>query len=907
MIQKKMQSDIASALNFPKKGQIIGGKKVSDSGYDYTNSIFTYSISFPKGVKARDIPNILKPFYTSHMLNMPDNTYVVRHHEYSIREKNGKTEVHGGMHILPIAATNPNKKGLTALEDFDQEYTKMTTETPEKFFRVFDKPLSGSALRSRLFSFVGYMGENYGWVNDKKLFHRRASLIMPQIKITKAPPNAHTFYHTHPSKDEPSLSSPDDYLLYLDLSHDPQNIRDFYTIMKDRLDHFKITPKRGTKKDFVKIDEDKFISELDAQLDIIQEKRSESMPNEDYQDDLQFCEQVTKDAVAWLNKKYGKYFTIKYRCYYRVRKNPDKDEGVDLHLGNAFVMKAIKDVKAGSITWPNFDTEEMPHERYAFWHNQYYYMLDDQVKLAVFGFNPGSYRRITAYLNKRADSEYTYYDIMSMLSLIQDVNALDHEIRDGREEISRIDDVIRYLELPEKIGEDLKMLDALIRGNVFSDETITMAGDYYPALVLAYFSKKATEIMKEVTEGRADIDEIKHTIYAREKDKVISAVSASLLSIFNKWEAGMTKNRTNPPPMLTRGEFRSRLPSRVFEDAELVEEVFSVFDPAKFDLRDKKGFPKKMITGKGAISLHIPLKDSAVSMLIQPTTGTMQIGVPAAKFPPFDDTIEAATLAYLMVVEEANRYGFEIPTDDIELSSVEPMRNPAGFKQMILVSGPSGAGKSTIVDYLMANIPNSKRPPTYTTRKPRKSDRNRGDRIHISHEQFNKMIAMGEFAEYRTMGDNLYGKTKKDLSGADTLIFDTGLSAVNDFREMFGDKVYAVYLEPAEDPKLIEKRLIARGDMSAKVAKSRARHIPGHIKSSKRMNFDFRTVTERGKFLEAAKRVLEAVPKHNPRKEECPTPPKKGIIVYGASWCEPCRMTKKYLDEQGKKYEYVDV
>ena len=47
-------------------------------------------------------------------------------------------------------------------------------------------------------------------------------------------------------------------------------------------------------------------------------------------------------------------------------------------------------------------------------------MLDDQVKLAVFGFNPGSYRRITAYLNKRADSEYTYYDIMSMLSLIQD-------------------------------------------------------------------------------------------------------------------------------------------------------------------------------------------------------------------------------------------------------------------------------------------------------------------------------------------------------------------------------------------------------------------------------------------------------------------------------------------------------
>ena len=96
--------------------------------------------------------------------------------------------------------------------------------------------------------------------------------------------------------------------------------------------------------------------------------------------------------------------------------------------------------------------------------------------------------------------------------------------------------MVRYLELPEKVGEDLKMLDALIRGDVFSEEAVTMAGDYYPALVLAYFSKKATDIMKEVTEGRADIDEVKHTIYAREKDKVISAVSASLLRIFNKWK-----------------------------------------------------------------------------------------------------------------------------------------------------------------------------------------------------------------------------------------------------------------------------------------------------------------------------------------------------------------------------------
>ena len=84
---------------------------------------------------------------------------------------------------------------------------------------------------------------------------------MPKIKITKAPEQAKMFYHTHPKRDEPSLSSADDYLLYFDMSHKPRNIRHFYTVMADRMDYFHVVPKPSKKNDYVKINEDKFIAD----------------------------------------------------------------------------------------------------------------------------------------------------------------------------------------------------------------------------------------------------------------------------------------------------------------------------------------------------------------------------------------------------------------------------------------------------------------------------------------------------------------------------------------------------------------------------------------------------------------------------------------------------------------------
>ena len=110
-------------------------------------------------------------------------------------------------------------------------------------------------------------------------------------------------------------------MLYFDLSYEPRSIRNFYTIMKDRIDYFRITPKKGSKGNYVRVDQDKFLEEVDAKIDELMEKHSNDFPD-DKQGGLDFCEKVTKETVKWLNKKYGNYVTIKYNCYHRVRQNP---------------------------------------------------------------------------------------------------------------------------------------------------------------------------------------------------------------------------------------------------------------------------------------------------------------------------------------------------------------------------------------------------------------------------------------------------------------------------------------------------------------------------------------------------------------------------------------------------------
>ena len=95
--------------------------------------------------------------------------------------------------------------------------------------------------------------------------------------------------------------------------------------MKDRMDYY-ITPKKNSKENFLKLSEDKIIDELDAEMTALRKSGTRNAEKRQLRRWPRYCENITRDSVKFLNKKYGKYFSIKYKCYYKVKKNPPEPE-----------------------------------------------------------------------------------------------------------------------------------------------------------------------------------------------------------------------------------------------------------------------------------------------------------------------------------------------------------------------------------------------------------------------------------------------------------------------------------------------------------------------------------------------------------------------------------------------------
>ncbi len=83
---------------------------------------------------------------------------------------------------------------------------------------------------------------------------------------------------------------------------------------------------------------------------------------------------------------------------------------------------------------------------------------------------------------------------------------------------------------------------------------------------------------------------------------------------------------------------------------------------------------------------------------------------------------------------------------------------------MIVLSSPSGAGKTTLVKLLSKNKNNSISV-SYTTRKPRVSEKNKIDYFFVSQNNFESLIKKNSLLEYAKVFNNYYGTSKKKVIG----------------------------------------------------------------------------------------------------------------------------------------------
>jgi guanylate kinase len=83
--------------------------------------------------------------------------------------------------------------------------------------------------------------------------------------------------------------------------------------------------------------------------------------------------------------------------------------------------------------------------------------------------------------------------------------------------------------------------------------------------------------------------------------------------------------------------------------------------------------------------------------------------------------------------------------------------------KLFVLSGPSGAGKSSILERVLAEVPNFAFSVSATTRKPRPGEI---DGVHynfISPEEFRKLIADDALLEYNEHFDTYYGTPRSEV------------------------------------------------------------------------------------------------------------------------------------------------
>ncbi|MGH9649880.1 MAG: guanylate kinase, partial [Terriglobales bacterium] len=85
---------------------------------------------------------------------------------------------------------------------------------------------------------------------------------------------------------------------------------------------------------------------------------------------------------------------------------------------------------------------------------------------------------------------------------------------------------------------------------------------------------------------------------------------------------------------------------------------------------------------------------------------------------------------------------------------------------LYIISAPSGSGKSTLVTELRKSVPSLDFSISYTTRKPRGSEQDGREYYFVSREEFDRMIAAGEFLEHAEVFGHYYGTARRFLEEA---------------------------------------------------------------------------------------------------------------------------------------------
>jgi guanylate kinase len=133
---------------------------------------------------------------------------------------------------------------------------------------------------------------------------------------------------------------------------------------------------------------------------------------------------------------------------------------------------------------------------------------------------------------------------------------------------------------------------------------------------------------------------------------------------------------------------------------------------------------------------------------------------------------------------------------------------------LFIISAPSGSGKSTLVSQLRTLVEGLDFSISFTTRAPRGSEEDGREYHFTTREQFERMIAAGDFLEWAEVFGNYYGTALSALGHAKEagkdLLLDIDVQGAVQVMQKMPEAVSIFILPPS--PQVLEMRLRNRSE-----------------------------------------------------------------------------------------------
>lgn len=128
---------------------------------------------------------------------------------------------------------------------------------------------------------------------------------------------------------------------------------------------------------------------------------------------------------------------------------------------------------------------------------------------------------------------------------------------------------------------------------------------------------------------------------------------------------------------------------------------------------------------------------------------------------------------------------------------------------LIVISGPSGVGKDTLTHRLLERDPTLRYSVSYTTRAPRPGEMNGKDYSFVGREEFERLVAKGEFLEHASYDGQLYGTSAKRVEAARQqgrdIILKIEVKGAEQVRKKVKDAIF-IFLKPPSMEELVRRQ-----------------------------------------------------------------------------------------------------